>query len=463
MSVHSPLGAAPRAGTIEFGSRLPAETRPAIAAALARLALGGLLATMLIVVAAAPGTAALLPQTVQPVPPALAGPFGALGFSLATVPLLLVLAAMLGSYAAAVKLSERLSIRAVLATIVALNVLVLLAPPLFSTDVFSYEAYARMWAEYAVNPYVHGPHSIALDPIYPFIGADWIFTPTAYGPLFTLLSGAFASLGVAAGVLAYKSLAALGGLLCVIFTIKAARLRGTDPVRAAALVGLNPLLVLYGVGGSHNDLLMLGVASIGVYLLLAGRLRAGAAGVTVAAAVKATAVLLLPFALAARAEQASARRRQILIGTVAAGAVLAAISFAMFGSGTLSLPGTLISSQGAGDWHSIPGFIALRLGFGGLGHPTGIVLGVISLGTILWLLRAVAAGRLEWIEGAAWATVAILVCASSLLPWYVGWLLPLVALVHERRLWRAALWMTAIVMTLQALGYIPHSTTTMIL
>ena len=50
----------------------------------------------------------------------------------------------------------------------------------------------------------------------------------------------------------------------------AARLRGLDPVKAAALVGLNPLIVVYGVGGGHNDLLMLAV-------LMAGVLRAAAA------------------------------------------------------------------------------------------------------------------------------------------------------------------------------------------
>ena len=41
--------------------------------------------------------------------------------------------------------------------IAALNALVLLAPPLLSTDVFSYQAYARMGAIYGANPYLHGP------------------------------------------------------------------------------------------------------------------------------------------------------------------------------------------------------------------------------------------------------------------------------------------------------------------
>ena len=72
--------------------------------------------------------------------------------------------------------------------IAALNALVLLAPPLLSTDIFSYQAYARLGAIYGANPYLQGPHAIALDPVYPFIGAKWVTIPTAYGPVFTGLS-----------------------------------------------------------------------------------------------------------------------------------------------------------------------------------------------------------------------------------------------------------------------------------
>src|SRR5579875_4081349 len=117
MSVHSPLGAAPATATIEVGARASAGERPAGAALAATLALGGLLATMLLVVAAAPGTDALLPQTVQPVPANLAGPFRALGLGLSTIPLLAVLAAMLASYVAAVRLAGHLSGRALAVTI----------------------------------------------------------------------------------------------------------------------------------------------------------------------------------------------------------------------------------------------------------------------------------------------------------------------------------------------------------
>ncbi len=76
-------------------------------------------------------------------------------------------------------------------------------------------------------------------------------------------------------------------------------LRGIDPVQAAALVGLNPLIVVYGVGGGHNDLLMLAADGRGRGSAApAPRPPRRGARSSLGAAVKVTAGLLLPFALA---------------------------------------------------------------------------------------------------------------------------------------------------------------------
>ena len=96
-----------------------------------------------------------------------------------------------------------------------------------------------------------------LDPLYPYIGSKWVGTPTVYGPVFTALSYLLAPLSIPASVFAYKAIAAVSSLAIVALVWNGARLRGVDPARAAALVGLNPLIVVYGVGGGHNDLLML--------------------------------------------------------------------------------------------------------------------------------------------------------------------------------------------------------------
>jgi len=63
---------------------------------------------------------------------------------------------------------------------------------------------------------------------------------------------------------------------------------------------------------------------------------------------------------------------------------------------------------------------------------------------------------MDWLEGAGWATLTILLTAGSLLPWYVAWLLPLVGLTSSRRLWRAALWMTGFATVVTVVTYLPN-------
>ncbi len=77
-------------------------------------------------------------------------------------------------------------------------------------------------------------------------------------------------------MLAYKAVAAVSSLAVVALVWNGARLRGVDPVKAVALVGLNPLIVVYGVGGGHNDVLMMVPLLAGVVLLLQRRGRLGA-------------------------------------------------------------------------------------------------------------------------------------------------------------------------------------------
>lgn len=470
MSVQGPLGAT-ETGAVDVAARPIGGRGPALRTARPRLrgqglngragllGLSGLLGGTLLVALAAAHTDTLLPETIRPVPPWLAGPFGSTGLGLHPGFLILVLALMFGAYVVTLRATDRLSVRTVLMAIAAMHALVLLAPPLLSTDVFSYQFYGRMGAVYGANPYLAGPHALALDPLFPYIGAKWSYTPTVYGPLFTLLGYALAPLSIAASALAYKAIAACASLGTVALVWNAARLRGVDPLKAVALVGLNPLVVLYGVGGGHNDLLMLTALMAGVYLLLAKRERRGSAMIVVAAAIKITAALPLAFAMASGGgRRARDRRREVLAGAAAAAALFTGLGFAVFGTGPLHMFTTLQQVQSEGDWHSIPGFISTRLGLGTAGHVVGIVLAVAFAGLLVVLLRRVWQGRMDWIAASGWTALALLVAASSLLPWYVAWLMPLAALGGDRRLWRAAIWMTGIVQAIQLIGYIPHGT-----
>jgi alpha-1,6-mannosyltransferase len=235
----------------------------------------------------------------------------------------------------------------------------------------------------------------------------------------------------------------------------AARLRGLDPVRAAIIVGLNPLTVVWGLGGGHNDLLMLAPLLAGVYLLLQNRQATGGVMVAVAAAIKLTAGVLLPFALV----RPQANRRRLLLGAGVASALVAALGFVLFGTGQLHLLPTLRENQANGNWQSIPGFISNELGLGDIGRLVSVLLGVAFVAVTGWLLLQVYRGHLDWIAGAGWATVAMLVTASSLLPWYVAWLTPLAALSPDRRLRRWTLTITGVMLIINLLSWVPNGST----
>jgi len=443
------LEAVPETGGLQF-ERVPVRARTAAPAA--RVGLAGVLVTGAVLALSAARTNDLLPQSVRPIPGWLAGPFAHTGVPLGHAALITLFTLMFLSYVLAVNGAAGLSQRAVLASIAGLTALFLLAPVLLSTDVFSYQAYGRMGALYAANPYLHGPSTIMLDPLYPFIGSKWVSTPTAYGPLFTALSYPLAPLDISASVVAYKSIAAVAFLATIVLVWNGARLRGLNPVRAAMIVGLNPLTVVWGLGGGHNDLLMLAPMAAGVYALLQNRQATGGAMIAVAAGIKLTAGLVLPFALV----RPHASRRRLLLGAAIPGALIAALGFAMFGTGQLHLFATLRQNQTAGDWQSIPGFISTQLGLGAVGRVVGILLGVAFVGVTCWLLLLVRRGRIDWVAGAGWATIAVLITASSLLPWYVAWLTPLAALSPDPRLRRWTLWVTGIMLAINLLSWVPN-------
>jgi alpha-1,6-mannosyltransferase len=449
MSVRGPLGATGD-GAIELTSARP-RAQARLAWPSARVGLAGLLATGVIISLSASQTGVLLPASVRPVSATgLGGLFGGFGLDIGLGGVIAALVLMFVSYAVALRATRELSTRSVLISIAVLNLLVLLAPPLFSTDLFSYIAYGKLGATYGINPYLYGPSAMwVLDPLYPYIGMQWVTTPTAYGPLFTAISYPLSALSIPANVLAYKAMAAISSVVIVGVVWRAAQLRGVDPKQAVVLVGLNPVIIVYGVGGGHNDLLMLAILVLGLYALLRERRRASGAMIITAMAIKLTAGVLLPFALArggARRETGG-DRRPVLVGAALAALVFGGLAVALFGTGPLHLVGTLHSIQDRGGPHGIPGFILTAIGLGQFTGVAGLVMDAGLLGAIGWLVYRVWIGELDWITGAGWATVGLLVTASLLMPWYIVWVLPLAALSKDRRLWAAAILLTGLALT----------------
>ena len=277
---------------------------------------------------------------------------------------------------------------------------------------------------------------------------QWAGTPSVYGPLFTAISYLLVPFGIAADVLAHKAVAAASSLILISLVWRAARLRGIDPTKAAALVGLNPVIVLFGVGGGHNDLLMLAILVAGLYVLLQSRELPGGALMVAATAVKLTAGLLLPFAFAAehgRSEAAGpagppARRRP---GGDRDPRLSPTSSSAPALCGCRDAPGDPEGRRPA-QRRRLRGDRGRSPRAGRTGDTVLSFVFVLALG---WLLRRVWIGELDWIAGAGWATVCLLLTTGFLVPWYVAWLIPLAALSGDTRLLGAAIALTGLGMT----------------
>jgi alpha-1,6-mannosyltransferase len=265
---------------------------------------------------------------------------------------------------------------------------------------------------------------------------------------------------------------------------KCARLLGRDPVVAIVLVGLNPIVLVWGLGGDHNDFLMIFLIVLGFYLLLRARaqaseqqpstarglrwllplsgpeIAAGAAFVT-AGAIKASGGVLIAVVLAGLL-RSPRRLAQVLLGMAAAAVVIGTASLIAFG---LHIPDLSTQSRLVTNV-SVPNLIGLALGSGGETGSLHVVLSAVLAGVVL-LCCVQAWRRRDAVTASGWANVALLVTLSWVLPWYVLWVLPLAALSGSRRLRVAAIvlgvylilaWAPASGLLWNAIGFHPEKT-----
>jgi hypothetical protein len=379
---------------------------------------------------------------------------------------------MLGAYLIVIYSARWLRPAPVLATIVLLNVIFLLAPPLNLTDVFNYLNYGRMQYVYHLNPYTTIP---ALEPHTDptFLLSNWHGLLSPYGPLFTLFTVGLAALGVATSFWAMKATLMLASLGIVFLVYKCAQMLGRNALAAAVIVGINPIVLVWGLGGDHNDFLMLFLIVLAFWLLLrASTQRVGrralppppqphgavywvrrgwawvdgmprplvegepaawmevGAGVALVAAVaiKASSAVLIPIVICG-----AARRTRVAFGVLLGAAAAVVTTYYAFGVNlpNLSQQDRLVIPEG------IPNLVGYAFGLGGdtaQVRTAGTALLIVAIAVCsIWAWRT-----RRWLTACGWATFALIVSLSWTLPWYIAWLLPFVALARSRGLRIAA-------------------------
>ncbi|MEU6461514.1 polyprenol phosphomannose-dependent alpha 1,6 mannosyltransferase MptB [Streptomyces sp. NPDC046976] len=307
-----------------------------------------------------------------------------------------------------------------------------LAPPLFSRDVYSYLAQGAM-ADAHMDVYTQGPAALG-GPLADQVAPMWQHTGAPYGPAFLGLASALSGLTrgeLPAGLIGMRLLALLGVALMAFALPRLARHSGADPAAALWLGALNPLVLLHLVAGAHNDALMLGLLGLGLVAARGRRPLLGAVLVTLAALVKAPAALGL---LAVVAFQTRAGRRPLpaalTTAAVSAATTVAATVTAGTGYGWIGALDTPVSPQ---NWAltsllgRATGALLDRLGSGlaPLAVPGWQLLGLAATAVailLIWLRL-----RLKPVYALGLSLLVVAVFGPAIRPWYVLWGLFLIA------------------------------------
>lgn len=309
-----------------------------------------------------------------------------------------------------------------------------IAPPLFSRDVYSYAA--QGWLDgHHLNPYVLGPLSIGSGPFVRYVDtAIWGNSPAPYGPLFLFLDSTVVKLSnqdVLATVVGLRLLEVAAVALLTWGLTLLARGLGRDPGEALVLGALNPLVLLTLIGGAHNDALMAALLVVGIGLAVKRHPLWGMFFCACATAVKAPAALgLVYIAWTYRGPGLNWRAKivPILQAVGIAGATLGGFSLlAGFGFGwvrNLATPGTVRS------WAAPATGVGLALSriahaLGSTAH-TGFFITLtrgigltIAGAAIVWLFFH--AERFGWIRAIGVSLLLFVMLGPVVQPWYLVW------------------------------------------
>ncbi|GAB3989466.1 polyprenol phosphomannose-dependent alpha 1,6 mannosyltransferase MptB [Nocardioides marmoraquaticus] len=304
------------------------------------------------------------------------------------------------------------------------------APPLFSNDGWSYAAQGAL-TSLGVSPYVWTPSLLSGSPLGDAVDPVWQTTPAPYGPL-TLQLG-----GLAAGVtqdpyllvLAHRAVALVGVALLAWALPRLAVWSGVDGTRASALVLPSPILLAHGVGGLHNDVLVVGLVAAALVVARDRGWVAGAVLVGAATAVKAPGLLggvgVVLLTLPVAAPLLTRLARGAAVAGVAVGVTVAVGVPSGLGVGwvhALGVPGTFTTPL------SLTSVLGAGLGV----QPALRTLGlVVATGVVLAVaLRAPTGRPAPAVRATALAIGAVLLLGPVVHLWYLLWLLPLLAVLR---------------------------------
>ncbi len=326
------------------------------------------------------------------------------------------------------------------------SVPMIVAPPLFSRDVFSYAAQGEM-TSYHISPYLYGPVTLGSSPYVTPVDPLWGNTPAPYGPFFLFLDGSIDR------ITAHHELWTVVGLrILEVFAVvligygvtMLAKGLGRDPGEAFVLSAMNPLVLLTLIGGAHNDAIMTGFLVVGLALAVQRHPVWALFFCSLATAIKAPAAIGLAFVawtwLGPRATLKQ-KIRPFLIGGVIVGLTLGVTSLlAGFGFGWIN---NLLSNGSVRSWAAPATGVGMALGniFHALGWHSITIGSVLSVTRFLGLMTAAAfslwllwhSEQRGWVRSLGLSLILFVELGPVVQPWYLAWGLVILAASYQGR------------------------------
>ncbi len=140
--------------------------------------------------------------------------------------------------------------------------ILLLSYPFLSRDFFNYIFDARIITHYGQNPYFYRPLDFPADHWLRFM--NWVHRTYPYGPIFlplTLIPSFLAFGKFILNYIFFKGLSVIFYIIAVYFLKKSSK-------RAALIFATSPLVIIEGLVSSHNDIIAISLAFVGIYFLL---------------------------------------------------------------------------------------------------------------------------------------------------------------------------------------------------
>lgn len=331
--------------------------------------------------------------------------------------------------------------------------------PLGSYDIYSYACQGWQQAS-GLDPYSGGVDALGC-PWRDAVAPTWLDSPAPYGPVFVVLAAAAAKLGgsLAGTVAALRFVSVLGVALTAACLPVLARRAGVPLGRAAWLALACPVVAVHLISGGHSDAVMVGLLVAGLAAVaaaapagpdasrLAGAVRGPRLAVLIgagvllglAAGVKATAVVVLPFAVLLAAPPGALLRAFWRPAAALAGGAVAAVAVVSVAAGLgVGWIAGLTGSGASVQWTSPPTAVGMTVDLIGSAFgahwnavPVTRVLGVAGLAAVLaalwWRFR-----RGDPLLGAGLALAATVVLGPVFHPWYATWPLAVLAATLPR-------------------------------